>query len=83
MIKHYYVYKNDKIGTFNDLFSSPYNEEDLKELVKQSIKLNNDKDKHYEELSLYKFGDFNDKSGEMQIKLEFLVSLSEYIENGK
>lgn len=83
MIKHYYVYKNDKIGTFNDIFTQPYNAEDMKQIIKEQTILNKDKNLHLEELSLYKFGDFDDKSGKMKIELEFLMSLSEFTENGK
>lgn len=76
MIKNYYIYKNNKIGVYNDPFFSPYEESEIKELIERGCK--SGQISHYEELSLYKIFTMDDKTAEIQQKLEFVIDLAQF-----
>ena len=79
MKKHFYFYKNDKLGVWMDPFSSPYGPEEMKEIISRSVK-NAKPEDHIEELSLYSAFDMDDKKGEFNFgkSYEFICSLAEF-----
>lgn len=82
MIRHYYAYKNDKVGVFNDPFFLPYPVEDVKEVVSVAVR-SGQGPSHGEELSLYMLGTMDDKTGEFTPSIDFICSLSEFLDYGK
>ena len=82
MIKNFFAYKNDKVGFFCDPFALPYNDEnEVRELAARAVKTG--QIERPEELSLYHVFSLNDKTGDVVPNVAFIVSLSEFIENGK
>lgn len=79
MIRHYYAYKNDKIGVFNDPFFLPYPVDDIREVVSQAVR-SGQGPAHAEELSLYMLGYMDDKTGVFKPSVEFICSLSEFMD---
>ena len=82
MIRRYFAYKNDKIGVFNDPFFLPYPLEDVKEVVSVAVR-SGQGPAHAEELSLYLLGSMDDKTGLIVPSVEFICSLSEFMDYGK
>ena len=82
MIRKYYAYKNDKLGVFNDPFFLPYPSEDVREVVSVAVR-SGQGPAHAEELSLYLLGSMDDKTGIIVSSVEFICSLSEFLDYGK
>ena len=82
MIRKYFAYKNDKLGVFNDPFFLPYPIEDVKEVVSIAVR-SGQGPAHSEELSLYLLGSMDDKTGIFVPGVEFICSLSEFMDYGK
>lgn len=82
MIRKYFAYKNDKLGVFNDPFFLPYPIEDVKEVVSVAVR-SGQGPAHGEELSLYLLGSMDDKTGIFVPGIEFICSLSEFMDYGK
>ena len=85
MKKTFYAYKNDKMGYFLNPFTAPYSQDEMKEVVKRSIKEAKPED-HVEELSLYEMFVMDDKTGKIEKAPnmpEFICSLSEFMDYGK
>lgn len=76
MIKNFYIYKNNKLGVFNDPFYSPYSETEIKELIERGCK--SGQIEHFEELSLFKIFTMDDKTAEIKEKLEFILDLAQF-----
>lgn len=76
MIKNYYIYKNNKLGVYNDPFFSPYEENEIKELIERGCK--SGQIKNFEELSLYKIFTIDDKTAEIKQNLEFVIDLAQF-----
>lgn len=74
MIKKYYIYKNNKLGCYNEPFTTPYQINDQIEMIRRAIESN--QIQNYEELSLYKLFELDDKTGEVKNGLEFIIDLS-------
>lgn len=82
MIRKYFAYKNDKVGVFNDPFFLPYPVEDVKEVVSVAVR-SGQGPAHADELSLYLLGSMDDKTGLIVPSVEFICSLSEFLDYGK
>lgn len=82
MIRKYFAYKNDKLGVFNDPFFLPYPIEDVKEVVSVAVR-SGQGPAHADELSLYLLGTMDDKTGLIVPSVDFICSLSEFIDYGK
>lgn len=77
MIKTYYIYKNNKLGVWNEPFYTPYETTDLIELIARGCK--SGQIKNFEELSLYKIFKLDDKTGKItEDSQEFILDLAQY-----
>lgn len=77
MIKTYYIYKNNKLGVWNEPFYTPYEKADLIELIARGCK--SGQIKNFEELSLFKVFTLDDKTGKIiDDQQEFILDLAQY-----
>lgn len=76
MKKNYYIFKNNKLGNFLEPFFTPYENEDIIEMISRGCK--DGEIKNFEELSLYKIFTMDDKNGTIEYDLNFLIDLSTF-----
>ena len=77
MKKTYYMYKNNKLGVWNEPFYTPYEKADLIEIIGRGCK--SGQIKNFEELSLFKVFTLDDKTGKIiDDEQEFILDLAQY-----
>ena len=85
MKKTFYAYKNDKMGYFLNPFTTQYDQTEMKEMIRRTIKDAKPED-HVEELSLYEVFIMDDKTGKITIceqYPEYVCSLTEFMDYGR
>ena len=85
MKKTFYAYKNDKMGYFNNPFTTQFDQTEMKEMIRRTIKDAKPED-HVEELSLYEMFIMDDKTGKITVceqYPEYICSLTEFMDYGR